>query len=329
MSDVATLIPAPAVAERRRPRVDPTSIFGVALLVALLILNLAMDPSSFAPSSLPATFGLATPIILAAFAVTPSLLVGNGGIDLSAGPVMGLVDVIVVHDVIGRAGISNPVVVVLIALAVGLGVGLVNGVLVAYVRIEPIVATLGTYLACSGIALSLIPSPGGTVPSWLGGLAAGASVVTVAAALGGWWWFTRLPVYEAMMATAGDERAAFTSGIDTARIRIVAYSLGGILAGIGGLALAAVLGSADPTVGPNYTLTGIAAAAFGGVSLAGGRGGILRALVGALAIFLLQNVLTYLNVSPFLLDVAYGAVLVAAVALNGAAGELIARRRRP
>jgi ribose transport system permease protein len=328
MSEVATFEAAEPTERRRSIRIDPTSIFGVALLAALLIVNLATNAKSFAPGNLAATFGLATPIILAAFAVTPTLLVGNGGIDLSIGPVMGLVDVIVVHEVIGKAGIGNPVAVVLIALAVGLAVGLVNGFLVAYIRIEPIVATLGTYLICSGLALSLLASPGGSVPNWLAELAAGASVVTVLVALGGWWLFIRLPVYGALMATAGDERAAFTSGIDTARIRVVAYALGGLLAGIGGLALAAVLGSADPTVGPSYTLTGIAAAAFGGVSLAGGRGGILRALVGALAIFLLQNVLTYLNVSPFLLDVAYGAVLVAAVALNGQAGELLARRRR-
>jgi ribose transport system permease protein len=328
MSEVASFDAAGAAPRRRSIRIDPTSIFGVALLASLLIVNLATNANAFAPGNLAATFGLATPIILAAFAVTPTLLVGNGGIDLSIGPVMGLVDVIVVHEVIGKAAISNPVVVVLVALAVGLVVGLVNGFLVAYVRIEPIVATLGTYLICSGLALSLLSSPGGSVPNWLADLAAGASVVTVLVALGGWWLFTRLPLYGALMATAGDERAAFTSGIDTARIRVVAYALGGLLAGVGGLALAAVLGSADPTVGPNYTLTGIAAAAFGGVSLAGGRGGILRALVGALAIFLLQNVLTYLNVSPFLLDVAYGAVLVAAVALNGQAGEILARRRR-
>lgn len=328
MVDAATVGLTARRLTRRRLRPDPSSVFGVSLLVILLIVNLATTASSFSPSNLPETLGLATPMIIAAFAVTPTLLVGNGGIDLSVGPLMGLVNVLVVHNVIGVAGISDPVIVVAAALGAGLIVGLVNGLLVAYMRIEPIVATLGTYLVCSGLALSLLSTPGGSVPNWLGDLAAGASVVTVLVVLGGWWLFTRLPVYEQLMATAGDERAAFTSGIDTARIRVVAYALGGVIAGIGGLALAAALGSADPTVGPSYTLTGIAAAAFGGISLAGGHGGMRRALVGAVAIFLLQNVLTYLNVSPFLLEVAYGAVLVAAVALNGQARELLARRRK-
>jgi len=251
MNDATTLRGPRVGIRRRRPTVDPTSVFGATLLLALLVVNLTTTPASFSPSNLPETFGLATPTILAAFAVTPTLLVGNGGIDLSVGPLIGLVNVVVVHEVIGRAGISDPVVVVLVALVVGLAIGFVNGVLVAYVRIEPIVATLGTYLVCSGLSLSLLSSPGGSLPGWLADLAASASVVTVLVVLGGWWLFTRLPVYAQLMATAGDERAAYTSGIDTARIRIVAYMMGGLIAGVGGLALTAALGSADPTVGPS------------------------------------------------------------------------------
>lgn len=313
---------------RLQLRLDASSAFGLVLLGALLIVNIATSTSSFSPGNLPATLGLATPVILAAFAATPTLLVGNGGIDLSIGPLMGLVNVVIVHELIGGAGIGSAPAVIALALALGLLIGLVNGALVAYLRIQPIVATLGTYLVCSGLALCLQPTPGGSVPSWLASLAGAASIVTVAIVLVAWLAIRRLPFHVALMATAGDERAVFTSGIDTARIRLAAYALGGLIAGIGGLALSAVLGSADATVGPSYTLTGIAAAAFGGVSLAGGRGGIVRALVGALAIFLLQNFLTYLNVSAFLLQVAYGVVLVIAVALNGSADSIVARLRR-
>lgn len=314
---------------RRRVRVpEPGVLFGAGFFILVLIINLATNASTFAPGNLGPTLGLATPIVLGALAVTPTLLVGNGGIDLSVGPVMGLVNVIVVYELIERAGISSPVVCILIALATGLAVGLVNGFLVAYVRIQPIVATLGTYLACSGITLSLLSTPGGTTPHWLTSLSSGASVIPVVAVLAVWWVFTRRPVYERLMATGGDERAAFTSGIDTSVVRVIAYALGGVFAAVAGLSLSAVLGSADPTVGANYTLTAIAAAALGGVSLAGGRGGMFRALVGALTIYLLQNLLTYLHVSPFLLEVTYGVVLVVAVAVNGQAESLVRRFRR-
>jgi ribose transport system permease protein len=79
--------------------------------------------------------------------------------------------------------------------------------------------------------------------------------------------------------------------------------------------LTALIGSADPNVGPGYTLIAIAAVALGGVSLSGGRGGLLGAAIGAIDIFLLQSLLTTFNVSTYVLQVAYGAILVAAVVL--------------
>ena len=79
-----------------------------------------------------------------------------------------------------------------------------------------------------------------------------------------------------------------------------------LFAGVAGLMLTALIGSADPTVGPNYTLIAISAVALGGVSLAGGRGGLIGAAIGAIDIFLLQSALTFFNVSTFVLQIAYG-----------------------
>jgi ribose transport system permease protein len=331
MIDATQALPASRAPRRRRllraRGIDPSVLFGAGFFAALLVANLATNAGTFAPDNIGPTIGLAAPVVLAALAVTPTLLVGNGGIDLSVGPVMGLVNVLVVYELIGRAGVDGAVPGIAVALGAGLAAGLVNGVLVAYLRIQPIVATLGTYLIAAGLTLALLSTPGGTTPGWLDTLSGGASVIPILVVLAAWAVFVRRPVYERLMATGGDERAAFTSGIDTTRVRIVAYAIGGLIAGVAGIALSAVLGSADPTVGPSYTLTGIAAAALGGVSLAGGRGGMLRALVGALTIFLLQNLLTYLHTSPFLLQVAYGAVLVAAVAINGQADALLRRFR--
>lgn len=332
MAEAVTAAPVaaePAAARPRVRRVDPAVLFGAGFFVLVLVVNLATNAGTFAPGNLGATIGLAAPIVLAALAVTPTLLVGNGGIDLSVGPAMGLVNIVVVYELIERGGVGGAVPVVLVALAVGLAVGLLNGILVGYVRIQPIVATLGTYLICAGLTLALLETPGGSIPGWLASLGGGASVVPILVVLALWALFTRTPAYERLMATGGDERAVFTSGIDTAAVRLLAYALGGLIAGVAGLSLSAVLGSADPTVGPSYTLTGIAAAALGGVSLAGGRGGMIRALVGALTIFLLQNLLTYLHASPFLLQVAYGVVLALAVALNGQAEAIFRRFRRP
>ncbi|PPF77027.1 ABC transporter permease [Subtercola sp. Z020] len=322
---------APTAAKTRlRPRLrtDGTIWFGAALFVLLLILNLASNPNTFGLANLPVTIGFAAPVILAAFAVTPTLLMGNGGIDLSVGPAIGLVNVVVVFYFATRLGLTNPAVLIPVALLLGAFIGLVNGVLVAFVRIQPIVATLGTYLACAGAALLVAPTPGGVVPVWLGSFANTLSFVPIVAAIIIWLVVRRLPFYEHLMAYGGDERAVYTSGISVKLLRIGAFVLGGLFAGIGGLSLSAVLGSADPTVGANYTTLGIAAAALGGVSLAGGRGGLFRALLGALTIFLLQNLLTFWNVSSFALQIAYGVVLVLAVAANGQIGELVKKVSR-
>jgi ribose transport system permease protein len=105
-------------------------------------------------------------------------------------------------------------------------------------------------------------------------------------------------------------------------VRVFAYTLGGLFAGAGGLLLSALLGSADPNVGPTFTLVAISGVALGGVSLAGGRGGFAAAALGAAVIFLLQSTLTYFNVSSFLLHTLYGVILVASVSLNALTGRI-------
>lgn len=312
---------------RKRVRaLQPSLQFGLALFVIILLVNLFTNGRTFAPANLPVQLGLAAPLLLIAMASTPSILVGNGGIDISLGPVMSLANAVVVQALITDRKIESPVVLVLAAVATGTLIGMLNGVVIAYLRIQPIVATLGSYLVCAGLTLVIAPTPGGSIPPWLASLAGTWSILPILAALVVWWGFRQLPFYGYLMATGGDERAVYSSGIDTAVVRVGAYTLGGLFAGIAGLSLSAVLGSVDPNVGPTYTMTGLAAVALGGVSLAGGVGGMGRALLGGGTLFLLLNVLTYLRVSPFLLQVAFGLVLVVAVAANG--GLTILRKER-
>ncbi|MDA8345654.1 MAG: ABC transporter permease [Thermaerobacter sp.] len=305
---------------------------GYAGLAALLLLFLAVaslifTPGQFGAQAIWVTIGTAAPTILAAIAVTPSILSGRGGLDLSVGPLMGVLNVLLVQYLIGAAGQSSPFVVVPAALLLGGLAGLLNGALVGVVRLQPVVATLGTYLMFSGLAIWLLPSPGGTVPAWLMGLSGDGVLIPLAVVAAGWALLKTTPYYEQLMAIGGDERAAFTSGVPVVTVRVLAYVLGGLLAGVAALSLSAVLGSADPTVGPGFTLSAITAAALGGTSLAGGRGGLTGAVVGALDIFLLQNLLTHFNISTFALQIFYGAILVLAVMSNAARAKTPWQRR--
>jgi len=289
--------------------------FAGAILLVLLVANIVMNPARFHPAAWGTLIGMAAPLIGAALASTPVILAGRGGIDISVGPVMGLVNAVVVQVLFLQAGVSSPFLLWPAALLIGAAIGAVNGVLATVVRIQPIVATLGVYLILTGVTLTILPAPVGPVPDWLKAMAGAYSIVPLAVIAALWWGLTRLPFHDQLMAVGSDDRAAFTAGVNVTAVRFAAYVLTGLLAGAAGMMLTALIGSADPNVGPGYTLIAIAAVALGGVSLAGGRGGLAGAAIGAIDIFLLQSLLTTFNVSTYVLQVAYGAILVAAVVL--------------
>jgi len=288
----------------------------LAFLVLLVALNLVMSPNRLAPANWGTLLGIAAPLILAAVSVMVPFLAGRGLIDVSVGPLMALINVVIVKLLIVDHGLTSPWIIVPAALLMGMASGALNGFLAAGLRIQPIVATLGTYLIYGGLALAVLPSPAGHVPAWLRSLADEASFLPVAAAAALWLGVKALPYHRQLMATGGDDRAAFSAGIDVTRVRFLAYVLGGLIAGLAALSLTALIASGDPAIGPDYTLIAIAAAALGGVSLAGGIGGFTAAALGGATIFFLQSVLTYVNVSSFVLQLAYGVILVLAVSLN-------------
>jgi len=299
-----------ALRERRE------TLLALCLFVALLAVNVILNPVRFVPANWGNVIGLAAPLMIGAFAATPPILGGRGGIDVSIGPAMGFVNAIIVQALILDAGLSSPWIIAPAALATGLAIGAINGFNATVLRIQPIVATLGSYLLLSGLTLTLVPAPTGSVPGWLKELAGPLAIAPLLAAAVFWFAVKSLPLHGMLMAIGSDDRAAYSAGVPVARVRFLSYVIGGLFAGLAGLALTALIGSADPTVGPNFTLMTISAVTLGGVSLAGGRGGLLAAAAGAADVFLLQSALTFFNLSPFVLQIAYGVILVLSVSLN-------------
>ncbi len=290
--------------------------FAIVLFVLLLAVNLLLNPARYLPGNWGTLIGLAAPLIGASLASAPVILAGRGGIDISVGPAMGFVNAVVIQALFLNLGIASPALLIGAALLTGLAVGAINGLLATIVRIQPIVATLGTYLVLAGITLTIVPAPVGPAPAWLKAMSASWSVLPLAAILVIWLGIRRLPYYDLLMAVGSDDRAAYSAGVPVTKVRFVAYLITGLFSGIAGLMLTALIGSADPNIGANYTLIAIASVALGGVSLAGGRGGLAGAALGAIDIFLLQSVLTSFNVSTYVLQIAYGTILVAAVVLT-------------
>ncbi|HWD03427.1 MAG TPA: ABC transporter permease [Amycolatopsis sp.] len=315
----------------RRAARSPLAIV-VSLVVVLLAINLGLNPGMLGPGQLPGTVKLLVPSILVAMASVPSIMTGRGGLDLSVGPVLGIVNVFLIGLFVPY-GLGGAVASIPLLLALGTAVGLVNGLLVAYVRLQPVVVTLGSYLVLAGVALVVMPQPVGGAPSWvtalsgswLGGFLPRSALLLVVAAAG-WLVLRRLGVVGLLLAIGSEDRAAFTSGIRVPRLLCLAYAVGGFFAALAGIGLTVLIQSGDPTIGKQYTLAAVAAVALGGNPLSGGRGTMTGPVLGAVALFLIQTLLSGARVSSLWIQVVYGAVLLVAICLNSSVGGRLAAR---
>jgi ribose transport system permease protein len=299
---------------------DRPSGFAIALTVLLFVANTVVQPTFAAWSQIAPTLGTLAPFAIAGMASTPAFLSGGGGIDLSVAPVMGFVNILLVTKLFGTVA-GGPLLAVPILLAIGAAIGAINGVLIARLRIPPVIATLGTFFILSGANLELVPNPVSAASNWTNSLAGSigpvpGAVLTIGVPLLAWFGLRRTAYVESLLAVGDHDATAFSAGMNVNSVRISAYALGGTIAAIGGIALAGLVQSADAQVFTNYILVALAAVALGGTNLAGGRGGLVGSLFGAASIFLLENLLTELHASAYFIQFAYGGVLFVAVLLG-------------
>ena len=342
---MTTTAPAPAPAApsppQRRAR-QPFSVGRILLegraFLALILIFVIF--SVLAPGSYPTVSNVLVMCqqvsVYAFISLGMLVVILNGGIDLSVGSTLGLSGMVAGLAMQGiKLGgvILFPAVwvVVIVTLAVGALVGLVNGLLVARLRVAPFVATLGTLYVVRGIAelstngltvndLDGKPQLGNTGFDWLGfnsllGVPIGVWVLVVVGIVASLV-LNRTVYGRWLYASGGNERAAELSGVPVRSVKVRAYVISGVCASIAGLVLTSELTSAGPTQGTSYELTAIAAVVIGGAALTGGRGTVRGTLLGAFVIGFLAAGLTIVNVSSYVQTVFTGAVIVLAVLLN-------------
>jgi ribose transport system permease protein len=313
-------------------RIDRQAYYWPALIgfAILFVANYVANPIFVNQDNWQPVLLGAAPFILTTWAQTVPILSGNGDLDLSVGPLAGLVNAFVAAT-LPAWGMTDPVSVIAFALGIGVASGLLNGFLVTIVRVQPIIATLGTFLTYQGLTLAILPTAGGSAPPWMkvisGNIVGVPGILLLFAAVALCWYLLGKTAYRRnLLAVGGDIRAAYTAGINVTAVRIVAFVIAGLLASLTGVVLTATLGSADPTVGGPYILTSIAGVALGGVAFMGGRGGLLGAAAGGAMLFLIENLFSLAQVSIYYIQIAYGAILLGALALNSLTDHL--RRRK-
>ena len=273
-------------------------------------------------------------VLLAFVAMAQALVVVTAGIDLSVGMIFTLTNCLASILVSGTPlQVAGGILAVLLT---GALCGAINGIIVIYGRLQPIVATIATGAIYYGIALALRPFPGGTVDETLADILTGkifkliptSMVALMAITLIIWVPFSRSVTGRAAYAVGSSEPAAYMSGVPIKRAKFWAYTLSGLLAGIGGLFLTffTYTGEAALASGNAYTLFSIAAVVLGGVSLSGGRGSAIGAIFGALAFRTIGDLLFVFDFDPLWQPLFQGVVLLFAVSLS-AIGLLRIRNR--
>ena len=321
---------------RRRTRFGHFTIQSAPLLLALIILagmtllyiGLFYRDLSRLPGSFEWTTLVNTSMPLVCAAVGQSIVVLTRGIDLSVGGMIDLSNSIAathMHD-----GAGSMVAWTLLVLLIGAAGGLLNGVLVAYGRLQPILVTLATLSIYQGLAIKVLPEPGGAVPIEYTKILANPNgptgLVFVGVMIVLWLVLRRTRFGIGLFAIGNDQEAARAHGVPVLLVKVGAYVLSGVFAAAGGLFLAATTTAGDATSGDVFVLTSIAAVVLGGISFFGGRGSAIGAIAGAFVLTLLINVLFFAHIDPLYQSFFQGLFLVVAVLLGTMIRRLVGLR---
>lgn len=295
--------------------------FGVyALLVAVIIVFFVATQGTISPSHLMNIVRQSAPLGVAAMGQTLVLLVG--GIDLSVGATMSMVNLVSASIMMGDDAQILPA--VLISLLLCVLVGFLNGYVIATFKMQPFLVTMamsmivegGYYIYTKGIAKGSIADSFRTISEgWIG-------AIPIAALIWLALWFLlslmlhRTPYGRRLYITGGNQDASRLSGFRSKEIVISAYVLCALLAGLGGLLLSAYIGTASTGVGADYTLNTIASSVIGGTSFSGGIGSLEGTFPGVLITTILQSMMTIIGISEAGKFVTQGVVIAVMVAIN-------------
>ncbi|NSZ20159.1 ABC transporter permease [Agrobacterium vitis] len=261
--------------------------------------------------------------INACLALGMTLVIISGGIDLSVGPSAAIAAVMTATLLLGGTPIP---LAILAGLGVGAVCGFINGVLVAYIGLQPFIVTLGTLSTYRAIALIFTGgNPVLGIPPGFRALFNGTLIglpipvlIVAGVSVAAWVLLKKTPIGEYLMAVGGNEEAAYVAGVPIARTKITAYVISGGLAALASLILIGRLGAAEPILGNLWELDAIAAAAIGGASLMGGKGSIVGTILGAIILGAMRNGLTLMNVQAFYQLLATGLIILVAMMIDRA-----------
>jgi ribose/xylose/arabinose/galactoside ABC-type transport system permease subunit len=301
-------------------RARPLGRHGIFILLLILaMVGAAAAPEFRTPENVANV--LKQSAALGVLAVGQSFVIVGGMIDLSVGQLAGLIVVLTADLMQGRPELTLPA--ILLALALGAGVGAINGGLNNRLRVHPLILTFGMLSILQGMIFVYTDRSVGLVSPAFRWIADGnvlgvpfAALLLAVLSLGAAFLLHRTRFGHHLMAIGGSEENARRAGIDAARVKLVAFTLSGLSAGVAGILLAGRLGTGYPNAGAGYELDAIVAVVLGGTALAGGRGTIAGTIAAVLVLGITSNLLNLLEVSAFVQMLIKGLIVILAILVN-------------
>jgi ribose transport system permease protein len=292
------------------------------LLVLVGGVNLILQPNLLEPGTLNSSMRVFLPLILVA--VGQAIVILGGGIDISSGAIVSIVNAVLATQIGIKGDPGTAVLLMGLALLVGMAAGAVNGFFVATLRLQPIITTYATSFLFGGLALWILPSPGGGVPSVFTafyrdtrplGLPLAFSVIAVI--MLAWYGLRQTRYGRYLFAAGGNADAAYQTGVPVSRVLFSTYVISGLMAAFGGIAITLLTGSGNAQIGDALTLSAITAVVIGGTALSGGTGGVGGAIMGAIILGLVPNLISFAKIDTWWQTFLNAAIIVLALALPG------------
>lgn len=293
-----------------------TSMPAFLLALVMIIINIFITKGFLTTSYINSFFSANAPLLCLAIGI--SMVIITGGIDLSVGAIICLCNVTMV-TLFGEDWDIGTVVLICILMATAMGA--INGLLVAVLRINPMMATFATQSAFAGLALWVMDIPGGYAPiafcKWFSTKVFGVipmSLIVVLALLALVLIIMRTPIGVKLYAIGNNEEKAYISGIRVAPIKFFAYTFSGFAAGIAAICYTARTGGGDPTAALTLTLNSVAACVIGGLSLAGGKGTCVGGVWGAMFLQMIISIILAARIPTMAQNLVEGLIIFVGIA---------------
>ena len=307
------------------------AFFSFVLIIIAVVINAILQPNLLTLDTLNNNMRVFLPMIF--LAVGQTFVMIGGGIDISVGGIVSIINVILATRV-GLEGAPDQMwQFIIVSLLAGLIAGAINGFFIAFLRLQPIITTYATGFLYAGFALYLLPYPGGGIPRSVSEIYRTTTPLNIPLAfyiiaiiLLVWWYIRSTRYGRYLYAVGGKAEAAYQTAVPVRRVVFSTYVISGLMAAFAGIAITMLSGSGNAEIGAAMTLTAITAAVIGGTAMSGGVGGVAGPIMGAITLGLINNIISFANIDTWWETLIKAVIIVVALATPGVI-NLVRRRR--